>query len=101
MQNCSSCLLGEQVKAREKQVKKLKREVRRVRQESETAANEMQPQLRRLVDTLKAAKVRARADGGEGGGEGGGDGAERDLERGRSRTGVSSVSSVSRPAFYL
>lgn len=46
------------MQAKEKQVKKLKREVRRVRQESEMAANEMQPQLRKLVDTLKASQVR-------------------------------------------
>lgn len=56
---------------KDKQVKKLKREVRRVRQESETAANEMQPQLRRLVDTLKASQVLA-VGGRSGDGDGGG-----------------------------
>ena len=46
------------MQAKDKQVKKLKREVRRVWQESEMAANEVQPQLRRLVDALKASQVR-------------------------------------------
>lgn len=50
-------LLAQQVLRKEKQVKKLKREVRRVRQESEMAANEMQPQLRKLVDLVKDSKV--------------------------------------------
>lgn len=40
-----------------KQVKKLKREVRRVKQEAEMAADEMQPQLRKLVDRVKASQV--------------------------------------------
>ena len=38
-------------------MKKLRREVRRVRQEADMAANEVQPQLRKLMDMLKTSKV--------------------------------------------
>lgn len=47
----------EQVERKGKQVKRLKREVRRVKEEAEMAANEMQPQLRKLVDMVKASQV--------------------------------------------
>lgn len=56
----------EQVQSKGKQMKKLKREIRRVKQESEMAANEMQPQLRKLVDMVKASKVRIGWRGGRG-----------------------------------
>lgn len=75
----------EQAQAKERQVKRLKREVRRVRQESETATNEMQPQLRGLADALKTTQV--RAGGGSGSGSSGGRWG-RGLERGPSRAGI-------------
>lgn len=49
--------LIEQVEGKDRQIKKLRREVRRVRQEAEMAVNEMQPQLRNLVDVLQESKV--------------------------------------------
>lgn len=45
---------------------KLRRQVRRVRQEAEVAADEMQPQLRKLVDAVKSYKVRVQLEKGFG-----------------------------------